>query len=164
MNLNRTNLKIWGLKAKTWATMMILLEIMLGVMLVGWYAKTRIAIARAEAIASTLKVEKPVIENPTTEQQQIINYIKEVFGSHSTEALKIANCESHLNPKAFNDNTTWGGVGRDWGVFQINDTWQGVSNRAFLTDWKINVLMAKKIFDNRGWSAWTCKYVLKEAK
>lgn len=103
------------------------------------------------------------VEQPKTEKEQIVNYIYERFGKYGADAVRVFTCESGLNPKAFNDNTKWGGVGRDWGVAQINDSWQGVTNKAFLLDWHTNINMAKVIFVNRGenFDAWTCKYVLK---
>src|SRR5258708_18560781 len=59
--------------------------------------------------------------NISSSNNPIENEIKKVFGSYYQEALKIANCESKLNPQAVNDNTTWGGIGKDRGIFQIND-------------------------------------------
>jgi hypothetical protein len=68
-----------------------------------------------------------------------------------------------LNPNAVNDNTTWGGVGQDIGVFQINTDWQGVTNKAFLTDPVINIRIAYNIFVRSGYSfkLWTCGKVYK---
>lgn len=102
-------------------------------------------------------------QKPQTEHEKIVNYIIEVFGKYSDQALKIANCESHLNPLAKNDNTTWGGVGQDLGLFQLNVVYQRVSNPAFLYDYKVNTNMAWVIFKNSGynWHLWSCKYVLK---
>ena len=98
------------------------------------YAPTALAIAPVEIL--------------TSQQEQI-------------KALMIAKCESGLRPNALNDNTTWGGVSQDLGVFQINKKYQGVTNPSFLYDWKINTLMAKQIFDGRGnWSAWSCARTL----
>ncbi len=99
------------------------------------------------------------IPTPTVSQRDIIlSEVKEVFGKDAAKAEKILNCENHaLNPKALNDNTKWGGRGKDWGVFQINDSWQGVSNVSFLTDYHINIRMAYHIFKSWGnFNAWAC--------
>lgn len=86
----------------------------------------------------------------------IQSYILEVFGKDGQDAIKIAKCESKLNPQAVGHNSD-SVQSTDWGLFQINDHWQKISNPSFLLDYKINTLMAKKIFDSRGnWSAWTC--------
>lgn len=93
--------------------------------------------------------------------------IKQVFGGYYPKAMlllkgdgsKNACAENRgLNPKALNDNTTWGGVGKDYGVFQINDRWQGITNTRFLYDPKINIRLAWRIFEDNGYSfkLWTC--------
>jgi hypothetical protein len=101
-------------------------------------------------------------EKPVNEKQQIINYIISTFGKYSDDAIAIAKCESGLNPRALNDNTKWGGVSQDLGVFQINKKYQGVTNSEFLYDYKINTNIAWNIFQNRGynWGAWTCSRTL----
>lgn len=109
----------------------------------------------------------------TSEQEQIRQEIKEVFGKHYNRAIlllqgdpsnpKCPRGENHeFDPNAVNDNTKWGGLGRDWGVFQINDYWQGVTNTAFLTDYKINIRLAYSIFErsNYTFKMWTCGKVL----
>lgn len=85
--------------------------------------------------------------------------VKRVFGKDYPNAKRVLDCENFArNPKALNDNTKWGGRGKDWGVFQINDSWQGVTNISFLTDYKINIQMAHNIFKSWGnnFQAWTC--------
>lgn len=104
---------------------------------------------------------------PTLKPHSIEEEIKIVFGEHYKKAMlllkgngtKGACAENRaLNPKAINDNTAWGGVGKDYGVFQINDKWQGVSNVEFLFDPDINIRLAWNIFKRSGYSfkMWTC--------
>jgi len=102
-----------------------------------------------------------------SEHDKIVNEIKLVFGSYSDKAFQLLTspvCHENgkLNPQAVNDNTSWGGVGKDYGIFQINDKWQGVSNTNFLTDWHINIRMAWNIFQRSGYSfkMWSCGKVL----
>jgi|ERR1035437_290904 hypothetical protein len=139
---------LWKLKRQIWTLALIMIAIYLPL-----YFFTPVAFApKAQAI---------YFEHPQTEREQIINYITDVFGKDAPQALMIARCESGLRPNALNDNTTWGGVSQDLGLFQINKQYQGVTNPSFLYDWKINTLMAKQIFDNRGnWGAWTCSRTL----
>ena len=97
--------------------------------------------------------------------------IKSVFGKYYPQAMILLkgkpgdSCAENksLNPNAVNDNTLWGGVGQDIGVFQINTKWQGVTNTAFLKDPAINIRMAWRIFVNQGYkfgvqptAGWTC--------
>lgn len=97
----------------------------------------------------------------------IHSYIETVFGKDAPKAFKLlqsSKCHENgkLNPEAINDNTTWGGKGQDIGVFQISNYWQGVTNKAFLTDYKINVNMAYNIYVRSGYSfkMWTCGKIL----
>lgn len=93
-----------------------------------------------------------------TVQDQIRDDIKNVFGQYADKAFKLLSCEnSSFNPNAKNVNSDqWNST--DWGVFQINDHWQGVSNKAFLQDPAINIRMAYNIFSRDGYSfkLWTC--------
>jgi hypothetical protein len=108
------------------------------------------------------KLTYATYEKPANQREEIINYIIQTFGKYSDDAIAIANCESHLNPRAFNNNESWGGVSQDLGVFQINKKYQGVTNSEFLYDYKINTNIAWNIFQNRGynWGAWTCSRTL----
>ena len=106
--------------------------------------------------------KKPVVvvdekDRDYSEKQQILAYIVEVFGDDSADAITIINkCENHaFNPKAtnWNRNGTW-----DTGIFQINQV-HGYTMEE-MQDWKLNINAAKKIFDNRGWTAWSCSEVV----
>jgi hypothetical protein len=108
------------------------------------------------------KVEKPVYAEPS-KLSPIEQEIKDVFGSYYPVAMELLTSDAchenkALNPNAVNDNTTWGGIGRDLGVFQINTTWQGVTNEAFLFDPHINIRIAYNIFVRSGYNfkMWTC--------
>lgn len=99
------------------------------------------------------------MEKPKTEREQIINYIHEVFGSESSRAFQLLECENKsLNPVAVHDNEKWGqGKGKDYGIFQINNYWQGVSNQTFLLDYKININIAYNIYHRTNdFRMWTC--------
>lgn len=94
---------------------------------------------------------------PQMEHELIVNEIYNVFGKDAPKAFKLLNCENkRLNPNAINDNTVWGGVGRDYSIFQINDTWQRVQPK-FLLNWRVNILVAKQIYDeSHSFKMWTC--------
>lgn len=104
---------------------------------------------------------KPVVVVPKdsqmTEKQQIMNYIVEVFGDDSADAITIINkCENHsFDPKAQNWNSN-GSV--DTGIFMVNSI-HGYTEEQ-LKDWKFNVDVAKKIYDNGGWKQWACSHVI----
>lgn len=115
----------------------------------------------------TIKVEVPVevikeVEVDrrfTTEQQQIMAYIVEVFGKDAGKAITIlATCEnSKFDPKATNHNNN-GTVDR--GVFQINSIHGGDE----MYDYKTNIDKAYEIYKAWGnkFTAWTCAYKIGE--
>lgn len=106
--------------------------------------------------SSAVLIDTPT---PTTQYQDIKKDIFQVFGKDADKAMLLLSCENKgLNPTAINDNTKWGGVGQDIGIFQINNHWQGVSNKAFLEDPAINIRMAYNIYsrDGHSFKLWTC--------
>lgn len=134
---------------------------------IGAFKNKEISTARAQTIispiANTSVLEVVITPTPPMAANGvgggIQKEIRSVFGKHADKALLLLSCENRsLNPKAVNDNTTWGGVGQDIGIFQINTKWQGVSNRAFLEDPSINIRIAYNIFVRSGYSfkLWAC--------
>lgn len=73
--------------------------------------------------------------------------IKMVFGKDADDAIKVAKCESGLNPKARNKEST------ATGVFQIMASVHGVSRKR-LENSMVNIVIAKELFDNSGWTPW----------
>ena len=96
--------------------------------------------------------------SPTTQRQEIENYVREVFGEYADEAFKLLECENkNLDPRAVNDNTEWGGLGVDRGIFQINSYYHPLTDeQAF--DYKQNIDYAWRMFVNDGHTfiRWTC--------
>lgn len=86
--------------------------------------------------------------------------IAEVFGSHASEAIAVARCESHLNPAAISRG------GGNWGLFQINTAHRSrVARMGYawedLLDARVNALVARSIFVEQGWSPWACRRALR---
>ncbi|HTK07062.1 MAG TPA: NlpC/P60 family protein [Ktedonobacteraceae bacterium] len=89
--------------------------------------------------------------------------INSVFGPYAGEAMKIATCESGLNPHATN-STAVGGSHAE-GVFQIlyPSTWSTTSQAAVSPyNAYANIVAAHEIFtrDGNSWREWACKKVL----
>ena len=95
---------------------------------------------------------------------EVEEYIFEVFGEHYDKAMfllkgKDGDCAENrtLNPYAVNDNTWWGGIGKDRGIFQINSVFHPLTDeQAF--DYKQNIDYAFRMFknDNYTFVRWTC--------
>jgi len=87
----------------------------------------------------------------TTEKEDIIAYIESVF--LDDDALKIAKCESSLNPKAYNPETHAKEHGitkySSYGIFQLNRPYD-----PRLYNYKHNIDEAKKLYDRRSWFPW----------
>lgn len=98
-----------------------------------------------------------VIKSPTTEQKQIVGYIRQVFGKDSSRAFQLLSCEnSSFNPNAVNTAGNSPQGSKDIGVFQINEFWQAVQGK-FLFNWRTNVEIAHDIYvQNGNFGVWTC--------
>lgn len=91
--------------------------------------------------------------DPIEVRKQIV---RNVFGADSEDAIKVFMCEG-LRSNKCNDGLNKNGS-FDCGVAQINSI-HGVARR-FLLNPEINIRIAKQLFDEQGWTPWTCKYVL----
>ena len=122
------------------------------------YAAEHFSVRAMEATPSAQLATPSAKVEKTSTYTEIEADIRAVFGEHAEKALKVLSCENaSLNPKAVNHNKD-AAHSTDYGVFQINDHWQGVSNTHFLTDPSINVRMAWNIYKRDGYSfkLWTC--------
>lgn len=103
--------------------------------------------------------ESAKLEDDTPQKQEIIAYVRQVFGKDAEKALKLLSCENHaLNPKAVNKSNNVPADSEDRGLFQINNFHQKVDNKAFLFDYKINTQIAYNIFsrDGHSFKLWSC--------
>lgn len=109
-----------------------------------------------QGVANNAELDSPkptTTPTPTSQKQEIIDYIVEVFGEDAPDAFNVLYCENRgLNPNAVNHNRNGS---RDLGIFQLNDKYHGGEENF---DWKLNIDKAYKIFKSHGkkWTAWTC--------
>ena len=116
----------------------------------------RIDVVKAQEPSPT---PTPVLEFTTDAEK----YVYEVFGEHYKKAMLLLKGDDEcggenktLNPYAVNDNTVWGGIGKDRGVFQINSVFHPLTDeQAF--DYKQNIDYAYRMFknDNYTFVRWT---------
>lgn len=112
----------------------------------------------------------PTAEPKSAQYEKIDAEIKTVFGEHYKKAMLLLKgdgskgaCHENagLDALAINHNTDEHST-TDYGVFQINDYWQGFRHDAkakqFLLDPHINIQVAWNIYKSNGYSfgQWTC--------
>ena len=134
----------------------------------GWLNEDHtIVLANENPIQYPEITPEPTKSTETSEQQEIKDYIAEVFGDDTEKAMliltgndKCGGENKTLNPKAINTYGNTPAGSRDIGIFQINEYHQDV-NAKFLLDWKLNIQIAHKIYVDSGnnfkmWSAGKC--------
>lgn len=110
-----------------------------------------------DQLSERLNTGSKTVEQPKTGKEQIVAYIYEVFGKDADNAIKVLECENRgLKENAINHNRNGS---TDHGIFQINSIHlKGKAKGKDLNNYRDNIDVAKKIFDDRGWTAWTCSY------
>lgn len=150
-------------KHSTWGGLILLLT----TMTLGAYIDARYTPVELHNPLGTVQVHaqapEPVVEviveplNTYGAPTHIVDLIVKYFGDEAQNALKVVGtCENKgWNPTATNQNRngSW-----DAGIFQINSV-HGYSQE-YLFNPENNIKAAKKIFDGRGWTSWSCSHVL----
>lgn len=81
--------------------------------------------------------------------------IQRHFGSAAPAAIRIAQCESSMNPNARSATN-------DHGLFQINIVHQGQFEAVTGAPWssvydpELNTIYARYLYGQQGWGPWTC--------
>jgi hypothetical protein len=81
--------------------------------------------------------------------------IQRHFGSASSAAIRIAQCESGMNPRAVSPTD-------DHGLFQINivhrSQFEAVTGAPWSSvyDAELNTIYARYLYGQQGWGPWTC--------
>jgi len=152
------SLIVWYFRRQLWFLTLIMIAMYLPLIVMQ-------NVAFAPVVSAQQKID--ACAHPQNEHDTIACYITEVFGEHATDAFKVlegrGECGGEnggLNPFAVNTNwsKTPGVVdSKDYGIFQKNNKWQGVTNTAFLFDWRTNINMAWVIYKNSGYNfhLWT---------
>lgn len=89
------------------------------------------------------EIEVPVTRVPESPEE----IIRAVFKEDAELAIKVARCESNLNAKAKNKDSS------ARGLFQILSITHNIDER-FLFNPLINTLVAKQLYDEQGWIPW----------
>lgn len=84
-------------------------------------------------------------------------WIQHNFGSDAPAAIRVARCESSLNPNAVSPG------GGNHGLFQINNVHRASFERVTGRPWSdrydagANAQFAKWLYDQQGWRPWSCQ-------
>lgn len=94
-------------------------------------------------------------------EERIIEYIREVFVEDPDTAVKVAKCESGLNPTIQSHHVLSYGREQSFGLFQIHaPDWHQMSWELGFTEYKTdvedNVRFAYWIYKKYGWKMWSC--------
>lgn len=159
---------------RTLANLYLLLGFMLTGMYLEWYYRP---VELLNPLVSVKTVEAREIEprqspspttiqavEPTTEPpSDIKGYIDYKFGEDAWKAHKLLTGEGcgenrNYDPHAINDNTAWGGVGKDRGYWQINDVYHPHVSDWCASDVKCSTDYAYRMYlnDNKSFKRWTC--------
>lgn len=120
--------------------------------------------ATTTTTSSTTSINAPSVPQQSagvpSGSSSVASMIEQVFGPDAPTALQIAQCESGLNPGAYNPISVGGSHAA--GVFQIlyPSTWAGTSEAAASPyDAMSNILAAHEIFvrDGYSWREWVCQ-------
>lgn len=122
--------------------------------------------------ATIVPIIMPTATPTPTDKEAIIAEIVRVFGEEAPNAFKIVECESMWNPKANGDKNLMAYhsgelVGDSIGLFQIRtggrDFNRAKANGMTADEFRQamfnpikNIRYAKTIYNQRGWSAWSC--------
>lgn len=116
--------------------------------------------AKSQAPAQQQQVVKPQVQPQTVQPQAVASntvagMIQQVFGPYGSSAVRVATCESGLNPNATNTSSSAAGL------FQfLPSTWAGTS-QAGQSPYNAyaNIQAAHEVFvrDGYSWREWSCQ-------
>jgi hypothetical protein len=101
---------------------------------------------------------EPIAPTRPASQGQIVTWIRQIFGGFASGALRVAECESGLNPRAVNPTPVWDGEHAE-GVYQIiGSTFARTPYHNVFDPWQ-NIAAAYWIFHHDGdrWTEWACQ-------
>lgn len=127
------------------ATSVSLLVLVINIVWRNLPVQAEFASPASDLVVIEREVEK-VVEVPRL-PQSIEDEICAVFGSHCSDALKVARCESGLNAKSANKTSS------ARGLFQVMSSVHGIREK-WLYNPHINIQVAKMLFDASGWEPW----------
>lgn len=132
---------LWGIW--TLLTLLCLIEI-------GYIVRTKTKISPQSSTnfkivkeVRAIEKEKIVYKTPETIEEKICS----VFKENCNDAIKVAKCESGLNPLSVNKTSS------ARGLFQIMQSWHKIDQRWLFIP-EINIQVAYQLWRDQGWEPW----------
>lgn len=94
-------------------------------------------------VYETVYVEKPVYIQP----ESIEDKIRATFVEDPDTAVRVAFCESSMNPRARNSTSS------ARGIYQIMQSWHKI-NEKWLFNEDVNIAVAYQLWQEQGWRPW----------
>lgn len=115
---------------------------------IGWVVRSTemiwpVPMGAVQVVKQAYAVEKPVYVVPET----IEDKIRTTFKEDPETAVRIAKCESGLNPKAKNKTSS------ARGLFQVMQSWHRINEKWLLNE-DINIQVAYQLWQEQGWNPW----------
>lgn len=121
----------------------------------------RANVVKAESITSDSK-QFETVSNSETVEQTIRRLAKEANFKWTDYLVRLAYCESRLDPLAVNDRNNNPKHSKDRGLFQISDYWHKNVPDSVAFDVEASTKWAMDKINNGGQGIWVCnRYVLK---
>jgi len=112
-------------------------------------------VIKASTTARMTEIEKE-LNIYWREKSNVVKLIRDTFPEEPKTAIAVANCESGLNPKAYNPNNSNGST--DGGLWQINSVHDKRLDELGLDKFNPEdaTEFARMLYEKNGWNDWVC--------
>ena len=116
----------------------------------GWMRVTRKLAGAVIALAIVLAVATPAHAIPT--RREVKEQIRKAWEGNDKKAIRVADCESSLNPKATSPGGTYLGL---WQFSRATwNAYDGPGNDPRDVSAYRQTLVAWRLFEDQGWAPW----------
>jgi len=123
------------------------------------FPQARVVKQEVKAEDHIVEADEMVVDNETVEQT-IRRIAKEMDFKWTDYLVRLAYCESRLNPLAVNDRNNNPAHSKDRGLFQLNDYWHKNVPDSVAFDAEASTRWAIEKINNGGQGIWVCdRYV-----
>lgn len=134
------------LPAYQYSALVVLLSTVILALIAGLYeAKHPTVLISPLSAKEYVTVEKVIEKKVFVEPESIEDKIRHAFPENPDLAVRVAKCESGLNPKAVNKTSS------ARGLFQVMQSWHKIDQK-WLFDPTINILVARRLYNESGGS------------